>query len=59
MLMRIERLNSTEKQARRITRARVVAAFRRLAHGVAARQAQGRAVAFYRSSGHAWAACLG
>ncbi len=40
-------------------RSRVAAAFRSLANGVDARTAGARVNAFYRSSGFAWARCLG
>ena len=43
----------TRKQ-RNQARARVVAAFRRLAHGVEAAMAHARSVQFYRATGHAW-----
>jgi hypothetical protein len=40
-------------------RARVLAAFRSAAHGVDAHTAAARTNAFYRSTGCAWARCLG
>jgi len=43
----------TRKQ-RNQARARVVAAFRRLANGVEAAMAHARSVQFYRATGHAW-----
>jgi hypothetical protein len=42
----------------RAVRARVVAAFRRLAHGVEDAVAYARSVEFYRSSGHPWTRSL-
>ena len=50
--------NRSAKRMLASARARVAAAFRKLAHGVDARTAGDRTRSFYRSSGMAWSRSL-